>query len=78
MRIVFRSALVSVGAGMLAGVTLTVALNRILGQWVKNGSRDPLILLAGAFLLIAVSVVACAAPAWRASAADPMTALRSE
>jgi ABC-type lipoprotein release transport system permease subunit len=29
-------------------------------------------------LLSFVSVIACAIPAWRASQADPMTALRSE
>jgi ABC-type antimicrobial peptide transport system permease subunit len=75
---IFASTLASVGGGILAGLALTLVLNTILGQWVKGNSRDPLILLAGALLMSVVSAVACAIPAWRASEADPMMALRCE
>jgi hypothetical protein len=44
----------------------------------EGNSGDPFILVAGVLLLSFVSVIACAIPAWRASQADPMTALRSE
>jgi ABC-type antimicrobial peptide transport system permease subunit len=78
LRIVFASTAWSVGSGIVLGLALTVALTRVLTQWAQGNSRDPLILLAGAFLLSCVSWIACAIPAWHASKVDPMTALRCE
>jgi hypothetical protein len=54
------------------------ALNKILEKWAEGNARDPVILLAGAVLLIAVSAIACALPARHASEVDPLTALRFE
>ncbi len=78
LRIVFASTVVSVGAGILGGVVLTLALHRILARWAEGSSRDPLILLAVTVLLSLVAAIACALPARRASEVDPMTALRYE
>ena len=78
LRIVFASTVVSVGSGILAGLALTLALNRILARWAEGSSRDPLILLAATLLLSLVAGIACALPARRASEVDPMTALRYE
>jgi ABC-type antimicrobial peptide transport system permease subunit len=78
LRIVFTSASVSLGAGILAGVALSLALNQVIGKWAQTNPRDPGILFAGAVLLGLVSGVACAIPARRASKVDPMIALRSE
>jgi ABC-type antimicrobial peptide transport system permease subunit len=78
LRIVFRSTLGSVGTGAAAGLALSLALNTMIEQWAKGNARDPVVLLAGAFLLSFVSGVACAMPAWQASKADPMTGLRCE
>ena len=78
LSIVFRSMLVSIGSGILAGVVLVLALNKLLAQWATGSSRNPLILLAVMLLLGAVSALACALPARRASDVDPMTALRCE
>jgi len=78
MHIVFASMLGSVGGGILAGLVLTVAGNRLLAQWAEGSSRDPLILLAVTVVLAVVAAVACALPARRASRVDPMTALRYE
>jgi predicted permease len=77
-RVVFGSAVVSVGSGMAAGILLTLALNNVMAGWAEGSSRDALVLLCAAVLLCAVAAVACAAPAHRASRADPMTALRYE
>ena len=78
LRIVFRSALGSMGAGIFAGVALSLALNQVIAKWAQGNTRDPVILLAGTILLGLVSGLACAIPARRASKVDPMIALRGE
>jgi putative ABC transport system permease protein len=76
--IVFRSTAVSVGAGILTGLVLTVALNRVLAAWSADSARDPLLLAAATGVLSLVATAACALPAWRAAGVDPMTAIRYE
>jgi hypothetical protein len=78
LRIVFATTLGSVGSGILAGLALTLAMNKILAKWTEGNSRDPIIFLAGTLLLSVISGIACAIPARRASEVDPMTALRCE
>jgi putative ABC transport system permease protein len=78
LKIVFASAGISVGAGIVAGLGLSFALNRLIGRWVENASASPLILLAVSLLLLMVAALACLLPARRASAVDPMSALRCE
>ncbi len=78
LRMVFRSALGSLGAGIFAGVALSLAPSQIIAKWAQGNPRDPVILLAGTILLGLVSGLACAIPARRASKVDPMIALRSE
>jgi len=78
LRIVFASVLVNVGAGILAGIGLRLALNGVLATWAEGSSRDPLILLATTVLLILVAAMACAVPARRAARLEPMAALRCE
>jgi predicted permease len=76
--IVFTSTVVSVGGGILGGLLLAVALNKVLGRWAEGSARDPLILLAVTGILGLVATLACAIPARRASGVDPMKALRYE
>ena len=78
LRIVFRSALGSMGAGIFAGVALSLALSQIIAKWAQGNPRDPVILLAGTIILGLVSGLACAIPARRASKVDPIIALRCE
>jgi putative ABC transport system permease protein len=78
LQIVFTSTIASVGSGILAGIVLTLALQKLLAQWAEGSSRDPLILIAVVAVLSAVATIACALPARRASKVDPMTALRYE
>jgi len=66
------------GAGIVAGVALSLALNQVMARWAQGSTRDPVILLAGTILLVLVSGLACAIPARRASKVDPMVALRCE
>jgi len=78
LRIVFRSALGSMGAGIFAGVALSLALSQVIAKWAQGNLRDPVILLAGTIILGLVSALACAIPARRASKVDPIIALRCE
>ncbi|HYK38290.1 ABC transporter permease [Alloacidobacterium sp.] len=78
LKIVFASAGVSVGLGVLAGLALSFGLTRVMARWIENASASPLILLGVSLLLLAVAALACLLPARRASAVDPMTALRCE
>jgi predicted permease len=78
LQIVFASTIASVGSGIVAGVLLTLALNKILVRWAEGSSRDPMVLLAVTVLLSIVAAIACSGPARRAVKVDPMTALRYE
>jgi predicted permease len=78
LRIVFRSALGSMGAGIFVGVALSLALSQMIAKWAQGNLRDPGILLAGTIILGLVSALACAIPARRASKVDPIVALRCE
>ena len=78
LRIVFASAAVSVGVGIVTGLALSFALSRFIAQWIESAAPSPLILLAVSLLLLAVAALACLLPARRASAVNPMIALRSE
>lgn len=76
--IVFRSTVASIGAGIVAGITLTLALNKVMASWAAESSRDPLLLLGATFVLSLVATFACMIPAWRAAGVNPMTAIRYE
>ncbi|HEX4541808.1 MAG TPA: FtsX-like permease family protein, partial [Candidatus Acidoferrum sp.] len=75
---VFRSAATSVVGGVLTGVLLTIALNRLLARWIQGSSLDALILVGVIVLLIATSGLSCLIPARRATRVDPIVALRYE
>ena len=76
--IVFRSTVASIGAGIVAGIVLTLALNKVMASWAAESSRDPLLLLGATFVLSLVATFACMIPAWRAAGVNPMTAIRYE
>lgn len=78
LKIVFASAGVSIGAGIILGLGLSLGLSRLMTRWIEHTSANPILLLGVSFLLLAVAALACLLPARRASAVDPMTALRCE
>jgi ABC-type antimicrobial peptide transport system permease subunit len=66
----------NVGAGLLAGLILSVVFASLASRWVTESSRDPMILAGVTALLLAVAALACLAPARRAALVDPMEAVR--
>ncbi len=77
-RIVFSSTAVNVGAGLVAGLLLSIAFDKLSTRWVMESSRNPWILAGVTLILIAAAALACFVPARRAASIDPMEALRYE
>ena len=78
-RLVLREGLLMTGAGMAIGLVAAVVLSRFMASVlyeVKPG--DPLTYVVVAAVLLAVAVVATLVPARRATAVDPLVALRSD
>jgi hypothetical protein len=71
----FRFAIIGVGLG--------IAIALVGARWLqpllfRESATDPAVYTGVGFVLLAVSIAACAAPARRATRADPMVALRAE
>jgi putative ABC transport system permease protein len=70
-----RPALLGLGFGLAVSVVATRVLQSLL---FGTKPLDPVVLSGVIATLLAVAVLACLAPAWRASRLDPMQALRTE
>src|SRR5436309_9313764 len=51
-RIVLSSTAINVGAGLLVGLILSIAFDRLATKWVSQTSRDPVLLTAVTALLM--------------------------
>ena len=79
LRLVVSSTAIMLGAGVAAGVCLSIALSRTVASWAGGGSpRDPLTSFGSSLLLMLVAAIACLIPAWRAATVNPVVALRYE
>lgn len=78
VRLVLSATSVSVGAGLAAGLLLSLIFDKLAEKWVTESSRDLVILGGVTVLLLAAAGLACLAPARRAASVDPMEALRYE
>jgi putative ABC transport system permease protein len=67
-------ALFGLGLGLVGGVAATRIFQSML---FGTKPLDPVVLTGVVGTLLAVAVLACLAPAWRASWLDPMQALRT-
>lgn len=76
--IVLSTTAVNVGAGIAAGIALSLIFDKVAAKWVTESSRDPLILGGVTVLLLLAAALACLTPARRAASVDPMEALRYE
>ena len=78
-RMVLRQGMLPVLAGLGGGILTVLWAGRVLSSLLFQVSpRDPLILCGVAVLLMAVSALACLAPAVRATRVEPMSVLRCE
>jgi putative ABC transport system permease protein len=79
LRMVIRSALRFVLAGLAVGVVVSLLLGRLIStQLVGVTAHDPVTLAAMALLLTLTAAIACWIPARRATRVDPTVALRYE
>jgi len=79
IKLVSRQGLRLVLAGVAAGVIIGLLLTHAMGKLLMGvSSADPATYALVAILLSAVALLACYIPARRATAVDPMMALRYE
>ncbi len=78
VQLVLQSSLLTVSAGALAGLTLSLVLGKLLATSAHARVRDPVMLLWVSAVLLAISTLACLYPAWRAASIDPIKAIRTE
>ena len=79
LRMVFGYAGVLMVAGLAIGIAATLGTGRFLAsQLFEVKPTDPVTNAAVAFVLLAIGLLACAIPAWRAMRVDPLVALRNE
>jgi predicted permease len=79
VRMVIRGGLAMTIPGIVIGVGISLAAGRLIASQLYGVSpRDPLVVAVCAGVLVAVAIVACLAPARRATKVDPMITLRAE
>jgi predicted permease len=79
VRMIVRQALLLVLSGVAIGIAAALALTRFISSLLFGVSAtDPAVLAGVTVLLIAIASLACYIPARRASAVDPIVALRYE
>jgi ABC-type antimicrobial peptide transport system permease subunit len=76
---VIRGGLEMTLPGIAIGVGVALAGGRLIANQLYGVSpRDPMVVALCASVLVAVAIVACLAPARRATKVDPVVTLRAE
>jgi predicted permease len=79
LTLVVRQGLVMVGAGLVFGLAGAIAFSEVLAAYLYDTPpTDPSAYIGVAILFIAAGILACAAPAKRATTIDPLTSLKAE
>jgi macrolide transport system ATP-binding/permease protein len=78
LRLVMRRGMTLTLSGVTLGAVAGLVLTRLLGNLIYHVSpRDPGVFGIAVAAMLVTAVAACFLPGWRATQADPMTALRS-
>jgi len=78
LRLVMSRGLLLTGGGIVLGVVAALTVTRLMGNLLyKVSPRDPLAFGLAFIIMIAVALIACSLPAWRATRIDPVRALRT-
>jgi predicted permease len=79
LHLIVRGGLTMVGAGIVLGLAASFAAASVLKAFLFGVSPyDPVVLSVVAPSVVALALMACAIPAWRATRVDPSVALRAE
>jgi predicted permease len=79
LQLVFRQGMLPLGVGLIIGLAVSVAVNRVLtSELVQVSPVDPFTLVVASAVLIVSAAIGCWIPARRALRVDPVVALRSE
>ena len=79
LRMILRQGVTLAGYGLLIGLALSFILSRFLKSLLfQVSTADPVTYAGVSLLMLGITVVACYIPARRASAVDPLVALRYE
>ena len=74
-----RQLLLRIAVGLLAGLTVSLMLTRVLSRWLfAIHANDPVTLIVAAMITAGVALLGGLAPAVRAVSVDPSTAVRME
>ncbi len=67
------------GTGLAVGLALAFALTRAMSSLLYGvNATDPVTFIAVPICMLAISVIACCIPAWKAARIDPAIALRHQ
>ena len=78
-RMVLWQGLMVTGIGLVLGIMTAAGATRMMSRFLYGiGAADPFSYTVGCALMLAVSIVACLVPAYRATRIEPMRALRYE
>jgi putative ABC transport system permease protein len=79
LAMILRQGVTLAGYGLLIGLGLSLVLSRFLERLLfQVSAADPVTYAGVSLLMLGITVVACYIPAKRASALDPLVALRYE
>jgi predicted permease len=79
LKLILKRGLVLAGIGLVIGLAASAMLTRLIASQIYGvHAFDPITYISVTGLLIAISLLASAAPAWRAAQVDPMKTLREQ
>ena len=78
VRAAVQPATVAVVAGVIAGIAMTVALDKVVARWSIGNLNEPLVLVTVALVLFLATMIAAALPANRAASVQPTNALKTD